>query len=121
MKHPTGITTKKARHVSMNERVKVKLVLHLDDYTDEEFDACYYSPDEIAEIRQDVLRTVRLIEDEAEMDHEKYCRLGLERCTRKAKAERLLNRTTALVAVLQERSFQRWDGVKNEYMLLVNK
>jgi hypothetical protein len=50
MNHPTGITAKKARHVSMHESARIKFVLHLNEYTDEEFDACYYSRDEIAEI-----------------------------------------------------------------------
>lgn len=106
----------------MHESARIKFVLHLNEYTDEEFDACYYSRDEIAEIWQDVLRTVWLIKDETEMDdHKKYCRLGLERRIRKTKTERLRNRTTTPVAVLQEQPVQRWDGVKIECMLLVKK
>ena len=53
-------TTLKAENsVSFNEVVKVKLVLHVNDYTDQEKEECWFTPTDYKKIRHDVITAIK--------------------------------------------------------------
>lgn len=72
------IRTKK---LTFDEVVRARKTLHINNYTSEEANSTWYSPEEYASIQHDVKFEVDMIEAGIlpEKDHsEKYCRRGLE-------------------------------------------
>jgi hypothetical protein len=95
------------KKVSFSETCRIKHVLHLDDYTDEEEEACWYSPEECDEIsRKCAVLITRIVQGTTTMKktQTKYCVRGLERMPPKATEERKLRRLDAYIAVLKEQN-----------------
>jgi hypothetical protein len=72
----------------------------MNDYTDDEYVACWLGPEEMNKIMDDVFGTVDLIESMLQVDEENYCRRGLERMTSIGREVALHNRERARAAVL---------------------
>ena len=107
------LTTSSAKKsVSFHGSVKVRLTTHINNYTDKEIDACWYSPEDFDAIRADIQTIVNQLQ--AEEDHAKprrnrtipcddeVCRRGVECKTRKNKICRQQLRMAAWYAVFSE-------------------
>lgn len=116
--------TKKKKSVSFHESVKVRLAIHIDDYTDTEIDACWYSPEEFHAICTDIQATVNRLQDvEAATEYDdkqvkntmlqqqqqqqddnsnEFCRRGVECKTQKSKLRRQRIRMAGWYAVFSE-------------------
>jgi hypothetical protein len=97
------------KSVSFSLRVKVRRTLHMNDYTDDEKLACWFGPEEMNKIRDDVFCTIDLIENMLEVDDENHCRRGLERMMLRGRELALHNREKARATVLHRQQ----EGVRN--------
>jgi hypothetical protein len=84
--------------------------LHINDYTDNEVDACWYDDYENEMMQKEMLSVVTLLKNGMlEHDTEQNCRRGLLEChTPEVALQRLKNRTAVREAVHEEQEFQ-WD------------
>jgi hypothetical protein len=118
--HPPTPNTTKApfspkprRTVAFSQTVSARTTLHVNNYTDDEIDACWYDDCEKEMMRKEVRSVVTLLKNGMlEQDTEQYCRRGgLECHTQEVALQRLKNRTAVLEAVLEEQEFQREEGI----------
>lgn len=110
--------------VSFYPKVRLHRILSVDEYSDTEREACWYTRDELHEIRKEVDETVEIIENEyindAESFHateEDYCRRGLEPETEHGSTLRWNRHFQAMNAVLEEQEIQRKDSCSDEEMI----
>jgi hypothetical protein len=99
------------KSVSFNKNVRFRLTQHVNDYSVEEEQACWYSRDDYIEMNNDVRCTVKMIE-EAErnstnvFDDVQCCRRGCEKWTHNGAKRTLRRRREAITAVLSEQCAQ---------------
>lgn len=87
------------KKVSFNTRVRVKRTLHINDYSDEEFYACYWSEKERLETWHEVLDIVDRIEDSSTFETSDFCLRGLENKTFDGRMKTIKRRECAKSAV----------------------
>ena len=115
--HHTAATT---RSVSFNSKVTECYTLPLEEYSDNEYFASWYSDEEYEVVMRKCLKIIKKI-DLGEIHigktihlgktvSRKYCVRGLEGMTPAAPDERMLVRTEAYIAVLEEQLRQRRSG-----------
>jgi hypothetical protein len=99
------------RSVSFHSRTRAKLALHVNEYTEEEMETCWYSDNDYARMKRDILYTVDLIEEknDALLDDVKYCHRGCEPRTKEGTKQRQRNQRKAFAAVLNEQFVQEED------------
>ena len=119
---PSTTKNTKKRKVSFNSNVACLLVLHLNDYTNDEFQASFYSPEEIQRIRQEVRDTLDEMKQGNKLDETKHCRRGLECKTPAGLQRRNHNKRTTRKAVLQiqEEQFAEWGDCDPEQLARVS-
>ncbi len=105
-------TPKAERSVSFCPHVVVQPVLvHLDDYTNAEFEACWFGEQESSQIIQEIRQTVNLIERNILLDNDnRYCSRGLETFTTKGTIQKNQIRAKARDAVLDQQDLLRWQA-----------
>jgi hypothetical protein len=97
--------------VSFSLHVKARHTLHMNDYTDDEYAACWFGPEEMNKIMDDIFCTLDLIENMLQVDDEKHCRRGLERHTSIGSELVMHNRKKARATVLLDG--QQYGGVRD--------
>ena len=105
----TSPTNKKSikKSITFSEAVKVKKTIHINNYTDDEIDACWYSNEECQRIRSDVKYAIQLVNNGLlEQDTEQYSRRGVECKTRENQLRRKQLRMAAWFAVFEEQEYQ---------------
>jgi hypothetical protein len=103
------LNPKPRRTVAFSEAVTIRTTLHVNNYTDDEIDACWYDDYENEMMRKEMRSVLILLQNcMLEQDTEQYCRRGLECHTREVALQRLKNKTAVLEAVFEEQEFQ-WD------------
>lgn len=109
------VTPKSSRAVSFYPQICVKKTIHIQDYSDEEKTACWYSPEETASIREQAMAIVNLMERvktkeasivENEVLSKHFCFRGLELLTKEGRRFRIENRFRCWNVVLDEQEFQ---------------
>jgi hypothetical protein len=106
---------KPRRGVSFNKNVFVRETLHKADYTIEERENTWFQKFEMAQIKADMVATVRLFTRGAlAEDTVEHCSRGLEFRPREGANRRKMNKFRALEAVLDEQDEQFVDGIINE-------
>ena len=102
----------KTKKVSFCETVRMKRTLHINDYTQREIEATWYSKAEKEHIRREILQTVQLMESGriADIDDVVYCQRGLEFRTDQGARLRQGNKDLSREAVLDEQDFQECSG-----------
>jgi hypothetical protein len=112
------------KSVSFNKNVHLRLTQHVNDYSVEEEEACWYSCEDYIKMNNDVRCTVNMIE-EAEInstnvfDDVQYCRRGCEKWTHNGAKRTRTRRRKAITAVLSEQYTQvAHYGSLNEHRLL---
>ena len=115
--HKSRSTKTQKRSVRFNETVSVRTCLHINDYTDDEFDQCWYQADECDAIKVENMQTVALVASGVKIDSDDndLCLRGLEGRTVKGNRRRRENRQRAWDAVLDEQDRQA-DTVDEELM-----
>jgi hypothetical protein len=105
-------TPKAERSVSFCPHVVVQPVLvHLDDYTNAEFEACWFGEQESSQILKEIRQTVNLIERNMLLDNDnRYCSRGLETFTTKGTIQKTQIRNKACDAVLDQQDVLRWQA-----------
>ena len=104
----TGSNSKSSRRVRFNETVFVRATLHVDDYTDEEYDAAWFNKQECAQIKEDYSKTVALVQTGIKLDEddEEHCLRGLEPRTPRGYRRRRDNKYVGMCVVLDEQDRQ---------------
>jgi hypothetical protein len=115
-KNTTSSCLKAKKTVSFTPYVLGISHLHLDNYTDEEIRDCWFNQEEMRRIKQELRRTIIMIDKNLKLDEKKYCIRGTEGSTKRRKQSRLLNRMDAVEAVFNEQKIQYkwgvWDDCK---------
>ena len=129
------VTTRRKKVIKFDKVVQVHKILHIDDYTTDEIDACWYTPQEVQSIHDDINMVLDCWEqaDEErlslhEQSQESYnndnlpCRRGLEKRfydRRQVSKSRFLN---GCFAVFEEQELQ-WEEEETdvEYLSRVYK
>mmetsp|Transcript_20193 Transcript_20193/g.49529 ORF Transcript_20193/g.49529 Transcript_20193/m.49529 type:complete len:212 (+) Transcript_20193:68-703(+) len=75
----TEASTMSERSVKFLETVHIQLVFNLDDYTEDEFNACWYSSKEYSKIEKRVMKECDKMEKGKVFKDKKYCSRGLEK------------------------------------------
>jgi hypothetical protein len=104
-----SLAPKAKRSVSFYPNAKGKLALHINDYTEEEIQACWYNREDFKEFKRAIrLPTVHMMERNRKISEEyQHCRRGLESRTRVGTKSMLLNTKMALLSVFKERDYPR--------------
>ena len=98
--------------VSFAPQAAVYRTTHVNDYSNEEYDAVWYSPKEIDLVKAECALTVTMMQTCTSLHTEMYCSRGLEYRTPIGQEMRRMNKLNGLVAVLNEQDRQ-YD--ENEY------
>jgi hypothetical protein len=103
----TQLAPKPKRTISFGKSVMVRQTLHINSYSDDEIQACWFGDDDLQAIKKDVRYDISMLTDG--LDNEKYCRRGLEMHFRKGGRRRQQNKSAAIKAVLDEQELQ-WEN-----------
>ena len=114
----------KRKHVTFNENVTCKIVLHYNDYTYAEKQACWYNQTEWKAMRHNVKEAVRAMSTTSNKDQEcddahitttttatTPCTRGLENRTPKETKRKRQKRLDVCLAVINEQERQWNDGI----------
>jgi hypothetical protein len=92
--------------------VKVNTVIHLNHFSVEEFECCWYQKADLQRIKEELLLTVKLMKiGDLPKDTLRYCRRGTEFRTREGALRRLLNKEVARDTVHDEQDGQWNEGI----------
>jgi hypothetical protein len=105
-------TAKKAgrdRKVTFNKQVKVTAVTHLNNFSDEEIERCWYEKADFLRIKEEFMLTVKLMNwGDLPKDTLGYCIRGTEFQTHEGARRRKLNKEVARDTVRDEQD-EQWD------------
>ena len=103
---PSSQATKKC--VTFFPKVFIQETIHITDYTLDEKATTWYTRQELAEVRDDILSTVRLISTgKYTGDTETLCARGCKSRCKSGNQTRQLNKLNAMTAVLEEQLHQQ--------------
>lgn len=94
---------------------RVRRTISLDDFTEDEIRACWYSEVEIFNSRAEIQQTIALVSRNIELDDVHHCRRGLETATGNTKKVKMQRRRTAVDIVLSYQEAAEEDVVEEEY------
>jgi hypothetical protein len=94
------------KSVTFAETAKVRLTLHINDYSDDEIDACYYSREHFYGFKRDIKRTARMMQMKRKIDENVFCTRGLESRTHAGNKTRSTKRKASVCSVLMEQMKQ---------------
>ena len=107
---PEPRPSKRKQSVSFAKVDQIFPTITLDEYTDNEINATWYTAEEEDAIRGKCFKILNTI---GSSTTKKYCTRGLERMTPKAQHDKDELRASALVAILEEQLLQRSKGITN--------
>jgi hypothetical protein len=110
-----SVLTSPTSSVSFSIKVKVVRVPLLDTLSDEEKDATWYSPDELHEIREDLVKNLRIMLDvkHSKKEVDVVCFRGLEYKAGKCNRSRTRRKAAVRNNILDEQEFQRQMNIVN--------
>jgi hypothetical protein len=85
---------------------------HIDDYSDEEVEACWYTRKEMQSTKADA-KTTLMVMGVNRVNHDSMCTRGLEYITPEARVQRYFIRANAKNAVFKEQNSQLADKMCN--------
>jgi hypothetical protein len=86
--------------VAFDPACRMRHTIHLDDYTDEEYFACWYTPEELKEMKGDLLDTLHRLERKEQVDEVNDTFRGLESHTKSGRRNKGQSRSTAIETVV---------------------
>lgn len=112
----------KQKRVSFRNTVSARRALHLNDFTEDEYEQAYFSQEDLQRFKDDVLRTVKLMEQDTRLTDDSncdFCTRGVEYRTKDGNRNRLVNKVAAREAVLTVQESQ-WDsGVRDHEAIAI--
>jgi hypothetical protein len=103
------------RRVVFNRDVYVQETIHVNDYTDNEIDATWYTREDFKNQKAEFAITVRMLAtDRYSGDDDIHCARGLEYRHREGAKLRQKNKLNGLMSVLEEQSRQQLVGEEND-------
>lgn len=107
------ISPKAERAVTFAATARRCLVLHINDFSQAEIQACWYKDEELGQVREDMIRTLHLVEEGhvEKNGNDKFCPRGLEFLSPQGAKRRLQNRKLSHEVVLTEQKRQRQQGI----------
>jgi hypothetical protein len=105
------------KKVSFAGSARVKLAIHINDYTDDEIQATWYNHDEICAIHDEINVTVQRVSCGKPLNKKQFSFRGLEFVTSELAQQRSHNKAVARNAVLQEQKTQFYSGNYSEERL----
>lgn len=110
-------TNTEKNSVRFHNDVKVKRILHVMNYTDDEIEACWYSREEYMKIQKGVSMTLDLMKllnannaNKNKVTSLSFCTRGLEDLSSEERRSKRIRRHNAVWAVLHEQDRQDDDG-----------
>lgn len=100
--------------VSFSKQVECLEIESHDSFTDEEYDAMWYTPEESLQMRYDCVETVRVMAGQAPLEAQEVCFRGLECKTGQPLQARSSRKALTRKSVLEEQAFYRELRVSNE-------
>jgi hypothetical protein len=111
---PSLEETKTQRTVKFHSRVRFKHIKHIDDYSDREYFATWYVEEDLQEIFDHCVDTVRkMVHGEILAEKNGYCPRGLEYKTPTGAKTRKQNKSKGIRIVLEEQERQRAEGIND--------
>mmetsp|Transcript_10209 Transcript_10209/g.14650 ORF Transcript_10209/g.14650 Transcript_10209/m.14650 type:complete len:202 (-) Transcript_10209:69-674(-) len=101
------------KRISFHKSVNLQLCLHADDYTDEEFQNTWYSPEELLSMKRERQTTLRLINRLSTLPSKSLTFRGLENRTTLGDLEQKANVLSGLMAVINEQAQQKARGTND--------
>jgi hypothetical protein len=90
----------KKYHVEFDSAARMRHTIHVDDYTDDEYFACWYTPEELQDMKGDLLDTLHRLERKEIVDEVNDTFRGLETHTQSGKRCKRQSRSTAIETVV---------------------
>ena len=104
--------------VRFNETVAVRPITHVDDLSDDDLDALWFTRDDFAKMKRSFSNTTKLISQGLYAEDEDHiCARGLEHRTKCAARNRRRTRWHAIGAVLLEQRRQRNLGIRDDELI----
>ncbi len=88
------------KRVDFDPACRMRYTIHVDDYTDEEYHACWYTPEELAQMKESLLQTLHRLERKEKVDEVNDTFRGLETQTKNGKRNKGKSRTTSIETVV---------------------
>jgi hypothetical protein len=110
-------TPSEQKSVSFALHAQARHSLHVNDYTEDEYVACWFGPDEMDNVMYAIFCTIDIMENMLEVDEENYYSRGLERMTSIGRGLKMHNRLKARVTILdgQQEGVRDHDKVPKAY------
>lgn len=105
--------------VSFSKQVECYEIDTLDSYSDEEYDATWYTPDDSLAMRNDCIRTVHVMIGQTPLEDDEVCFRGLECKTGHCLQARSSRKALSRNSVLEEQAFYRDLKVDNPNAIAV--
>ena len=109
----TPSEAKKALSVTFAPRAKVRWALHINEFSDFEFESCWYSDVEFRAMKRSVRKFAKLAVESGKWDEDEFSMRGLEVYTMEGARRRMQNKVMGRDVVLDEQDLQkehgRWD------------
>ena len=86
--------------VSFDLRAHMRYTIHANDYSDEEYFSCWYTPDELEEMKYQLMDTLQRFERHELIDEIHDTFRGLETHTKSGRRHKLRSRSTAIESVI---------------------
>jgi hypothetical protein len=102
------------KSVTFSPRVRAKGICHINNFTDQEVAATWYSQEETNESRREAEIIIHLMDRGLPIDEQKYCTRGLEGHTRIGSEQRLAQYYAVRDTVLDEQEWQISEGILDE-------
>lgn len=88
------------KRVDFHPTCRMRFTMHMDEYTDEEYYACWYTPEELTDMKHDLLDTLHRLERKEAVDEINDTFRGLETQTKTAQRHKGQRRTMAIETVV---------------------
>jgi hypothetical protein len=105
------LTDKPKKSVSFSESARMKKHIHINNFTQEEVDACWFTEAERSQSRQEIDYTIELMTRGGDIDASKYCTRGLECRTPHGSATKKQSKVDAWDSVMDEQDRQFSIGI----------
>ncbi len=102
------------RTVSFNDKASVKFIHTLQEISQQEFAATWYSREEFDDITQACCKEIEKLDRGERLKDKKFCARGLESHTRLRSLAKKMNRSLAYQAVMDEQDRQGQEGILHE-------
>ena len=108
-------TSTSSKSVTFAKTASMRLALHVNNYTDDEYDACWFTPEDYQQFKKEIIRTARIMDNSNDRRLPKaLCTRGVESKTKEGMKLRYKNVQTAKLAVLGEQMRQRIQSENND-------